>query len=62
MKKSLKRLSLAKETLRRISAGIAVGEGPGINPEGPVKTQRTWVCDTGLADCGATYPGTCVCA
>ncbi len=62
MKKNLKRLSLTKETLRRISSGvtaIGIGEVSSIKPAEPVKTENTWACDT-VYDCTGTYQRTCV--
>ena len=62
MKKNLKRLSLAKETLRWISGGVT-GIGVSVivstKPVEPVKTEPTWACDT-VYDCGGTVQRTCV--
>lgn len=62
MKKNHKRLLLSKETLRKISSGVTavgVGEVSSIKPAEPVKTEKTWACDT-VYDCTVTYRVTCV--
>ena len=61
MKRNPKRLSLAKETLRMISgSAVVVGvEGSSVQPVEPVKTEKTWACDT-VYDCTVTYRITCV--
>ncbi len=61
MKRNPKRLLLSKETLRMISgnAGAVAVEVSSVQPVEPVKTEKTWACDT-VYDCTVTYRVTCV--